>query len=106
LEEKDAPWDKALTEHEWTMTLRQFEAIQQAENWHCGFMIHWRDADVMYRALDKASYTNISPVYWYKKDNNPMGIHDNLSYAVELMVVARRVRGAGKVYLEVFLGSL
>ena len=82
-------WDTApLTEEEIKSVLTQFKAVNSRDSFHLFFWVHWNQLALYSDCLSNAGYSSITPVCWYKNDQNVVGPPGNWTHAFEIGIHA------------------
>lgn len=91
----EAPWDTLLTADELTQMIENFEAVSAVGAYVIGFWCHWGQLGMIQELLKNHQFTLISPITWYKNDQNYVGGQDAFTFATETLVCARKIRRQG-----------
>ena len=84
----DEPWDKAWSKDEVKTILKQFAAVNKAEEWSAFFFHPARQTDNYMTALEEMGYKDLITLYWHKTDHGsqtPVSMHTS---SVELGTLA------------------
>lgn len=88
LSKEVAPWDTPLSKEDLVAVVSSVRHLLQGPTHHVGFWCYWKQLGMLAEVLESEGYTGISTVYWYKDDQTVVGKETNLTFAVEIMVVA------------------
>ena len=93
-----AKWDEKLSEEDLRNVLSSLQSIMKKEYHHVGFWCYWKQLAELASVLEEKGYTGISTVYWHKSNQTVVGAVENLTYSVEVMLVATFKRPGATPY--------
>ena len=97
---KDQKWDVQMTEREIEAMIKQFDASNSGDCYIIGFWCHWNQAGMIEKLLNQCGFTYITPITWYKDNQNTVGTNTAFTFATEFMITARKNRPGAKPHIN------
>ena len=79
-------WDKVLSEEEFEEVFKQISAVIKSQTCVCIFKVHHSQMGMIEKLMLKHKFVDAHPLYWWKTDQNVVGLK-RYTFAVETLMV-------------------
>ena len=79
-------WDKVLSEEEFEEVFKQISAVIKSQTCVCIFKVHHSQMGMIEELMLKHKFVDAHPLYWWKTDQNVVGLK-RYTFAVETLMV-------------------
>lgn len=79
-------WDKVVSEEEFEIVFKQISAVIKSQTCVCIFKVHHSQMGMIEKLMLKHKFIDAHPLYWWKTDQNVVGLK-RYTFAVETLMV-------------------